>query len=188
MHRSALAIRRKALGEEHPHTAVSYNNLAGNLAAQGKYAEAEAMHRRALAILLKALGEDHPDTATSYNNLAATLRDQGKYAEAEAMHRRALAIRLKALREGHPDIAPSYSNLADSLDRQGKHDEALQAWQLGRGEPRAGAVLRPQGARGRARGRLTPPRPRRRPGPRRPAARGLGELGARPGPRHSSTR
>ena len=87
MHRRALAIRLKALGEGHPDTATSYNNLAVTL-GQGKYAEAEAMLRRALAIRLKALGEGHPDTANSYNNLAATLSAQGKYAEAEAMHRR----------------------------------------------------------------------------------------------------
>ncbi len=128
MHRRALAIRLKALGEDHPDTATSYNNLAATLGDQGKYAEAEAMHRRALAIRLKALGEGHPDTATSYNNLAATLHAQGKHAEAEAMYRRALAIRLKALGEGHPDTALSYSNLAWSLDRQGKHDDALRTW------------------------------------------------------------
>jgi CHAT domain-containing protein/tetratricopeptide repeat protein len=57
MHRRALAIVLKALGEDHPDTALSYNNLAATLHAQGKYAEAEAMHRRALAIRLKALGE-----------------------------------------------------------------------------------------------------------------------------------
>ena len=50
MHRRALAIMLKALGEDHPDTATSYNNLALTLYAQGKYAEAEAMHRRALAI------------------------------------------------------------------------------------------------------------------------------------------
>ena len=63
MHRRALAIRLKALGEDHPDTATSYNNLAVTLRAQGKYAEAEAMHRQSLAIRLKALGEDNPDTA-----------------------------------------------------------------------------------------------------------------------------
>ncbi len=102
MYRRALAICLKALGEAHPHTATSYNNLAVTLEAQGKHAEAEAMHRRALAIRLKALGEAHPDTASSYNNLAATLRAQGKPAEAEAMARRALAIWLKALGEDTP--------------------------------------------------------------------------------------
>ena len=128
MHRRALAIYLKALGEDHPDTAASYNNLAVTLRDQGKYAEAEAMHRHALAIRLKALGEDHPHTAHSYNNLAGTLGDQGKYAEAEAMFRRALAIQLKALGEGHPDTALSYTNLAWSLDRQGKHDDALRTW------------------------------------------------------------
>src|SRR5271157_2474037 len=124
MHRQALAITRKALGEDHPDTAGSYNNLAETLRAQGKYAEAEAMHRRALAITRKALGEDHPDTAGSYNNLAATLSAQGKYAEAEALHRRALAIRLKALGKDHPDTAGSYNNLAATLHDQGKYAEA----------------------------------------------------------------
>ena len=59
----SLSIRRDILGEDHPDTAASYNNLAVTLDAQGKYAEAEALHRQALAIRLKALGEDHPDTA-----------------------------------------------------------------------------------------------------------------------------
>ena len=36
MHRRALAICLKALGEGHPCTAQSYNNLAVTLAAQGK--------------------------------------------------------------------------------------------------------------------------------------------------------
>ena len=78
MPRRALAIRLKALGEEHPDTATSYNNLAETLRAQGKYAEAEAMHRRALAIYLKALGEGHPDTAASYSNLAESSRTAGQ--------------------------------------------------------------------------------------------------------------
>ena len=43
-----LAIRREILGEDHPDTATSYNNLAVTLQAQGKYAEAEAMLRKAL--------------------------------------------------------------------------------------------------------------------------------------------
>ena len=60
MHRRALAIYLKALGEGHPDTANSYNKLARILGAQGKQAEAEAMHRRALAIKLKALGEAIP--------------------------------------------------------------------------------------------------------------------------------
>jgi CHAT domain-containing protein/Tfp pilus assembly protein PilF len=128
MHRRALAIQLKALGEGHPETATSYNNLAETLHDQGKPAEAEAMHRRALWIQLKAHGEGHPETATSYNNLAETLASQGKSAEAEATHRRALAIQLKALGEGHPLTARSYNNLAATLRDQGRYAEAEELY------------------------------------------------------------
>jgi CHAT domain-containing protein len=124
MHRKALAIKLKALGEDHPDTAASYNNLALVLLDQGGLPEAEAMHRKALAIQLKVLGEGHRDTAQSYNNLANVLHDQGKLPEAEAMHRHALVIRLKALGEDHPDTAQSYDNLAIVLRDQGKLPEA----------------------------------------------------------------
>src|SRR5207244_3465687 len=80
--REALAIRQKVLGEEHPHTANSYNNLAFCLDEQGKHAEALPLYQKVLAITQKVLGEQHPDTASSYNNLAMCLKDLGKHAEA----------------------------------------------------------------------------------------------------------
>ena len=70
MRRKLLDLRRDVLGEEHPHTARSYNNLAMNQNAQGRYKEAEQGYRTALAICRKVHGENHPDTATSYNNVA----------------------------------------------------------------------------------------------------------------------
>jgi tetratricopeptide (TPR) repeat protein len=48
-YRKALAIYRKVLGEEHPDTATSYNNLAANQDDQGKHREAEEGYRKALA-------------------------------------------------------------------------------------------------------------------------------------------
>ena len=51
-----LAICLKAAGEAHPDTARAYNNLAGNLNSQGKYAEAEALYRKALAIWSEVAG------------------------------------------------------------------------------------------------------------------------------------
>jgi tetratricopeptide (TPR) repeat protein len=122
--RELLAINLRWLGDAHPDTAHSYNNLAVALGSQGKHAEAEAMFRKALAIRIAALGEAHPDTARSYNNLAAALQDRGKHADAEAMHRKALAIKIAALGTGHPDIPISYNNLANALRSQGKYAEA----------------------------------------------------------------
>jgi tetratricopeptide (TPR) repeat protein len=122
--RQTLEVRRRRLGEAHPDTAKSYNNLAAVLYWQGELAEAEAMHRRALTVRLQALGEGHPDTANSYNNLAPVLRDQGKLAEAEAMSRKALAILLQELGKAHPSTANSYNNLAVVLRDQGRLPEA----------------------------------------------------------------
>lgn len=60
----ALDGRQKALGEEHPDTLTSVNNLASALQCQGKYKVAKEMHRRALEGREKTLGEEHPDTLT----------------------------------------------------------------------------------------------------------------------------
>jgi Flp pilus assembly protein TadD len=45
MHREALGLRRKVLGDEHPSTLTSMNNLASVLESQGNYEEAERIHR-----------------------------------------------------------------------------------------------------------------------------------------------
>ncbi|WP_200867669.1 tetratricopeptide repeat protein [Acidithiobacillus thiooxidans] len=67
--RRALEVREKVLGQEHPDTATSLNNLAGLLQAQGKLTEAEPLFRRTLEIQEKALGPEHPNTTNTRNNL-----------------------------------------------------------------------------------------------------------------------
>ena len=64
--------------------AMSYNNVAYNLNAQGRYDEAEPLYRKALEIRKRVLGEHHPDTAQSYNNVAANLNAQGRYGRGRA--------------------------------------------------------------------------------------------------------
>jgi CHAT domain-containing protein len=119
-----LELQRQVLGEEHPGTAVSYNNLAATLEAQGKAVEAEPLFRKALAICQQALGDQHPLTATGYNNVATSLDAQGKAAVADPLYRRALAIRRKVLGDEHPDTAESYLTLAYNLQMQGQFAEA----------------------------------------------------------------
>src|SRR5439155_97289 len=80
-----LAIWHQVLGEAHPDTALSYNNVASNLQAQGKYSEAQPLAEKALAICRQMLGEAHTDTATSYNCVAFNLNAQGKTREAIQM-------------------------------------------------------------------------------------------------------
>jgi tetratricopeptide (TPR) repeat protein len=73
MNRGALELRDKALGQEHPDTLSSMNNLALVLVMQGKYTEAEQMLPRALELREKVLGQEHPDTLSNMDNLAAVL-------------------------------------------------------------------------------------------------------------------
>nr|MDJ0601048.1 CHAT domain-containing protein [Crocosphaera sp.] len=81
-YQEALAIRKQKLGENHPSTAQSLNNLAGLYSFQGRYTEAEPLYQEALAIRKQKLGENHPSTANSLNNLAFLYQAQGKISQA----------------------------------------------------------------------------------------------------------
>jgi tetratricopeptide (TPR) repeat protein len=65
----ALEIRRNVLGEEHPDTALSLNNLGALLQAMGDYDGARPYYEKALEINRKVLGEEHPNTTIFKENL-----------------------------------------------------------------------------------------------------------------------
>ena len=54
----ALAIIKQQLGDNHPLTAQSLNNLAGLYRVQGRYSEAEPLYKEALAIRKQQLGDN----------------------------------------------------------------------------------------------------------------------------------
>jgi len=87
--REALRARRETLGDRHPDTLVSINNLGSLLKAQGKLDEAEPLLREALRARRETLGDRHPDTLVSINNLGSLLKAQGKLDEAEPLLREA---------------------------------------------------------------------------------------------------
>jgi tetratricopeptide (TPR) repeat protein len=124
-YRQALAIRKKALGEEHPDVAESLNNIGELLRAQGNWAGALALHQRALTIRKKALGEDHPEVAVSLINLGDILRLQGDFAGAVTHHQQALGIWKKGYGEKHPYVITSLDSIAAVLEAQGDWASAL---------------------------------------------------------------
>ena len=111
MHEKALKIRKRDLGEEHPETATSYNNLALLYESMGEYTKIKLFYEKALKIREKSLGKKHPETAMSYNNLAVCYQQREEYSKAESLYLDALVIQEKILGESHPDTAISYGNL-----------------------------------------------------------------------------
>src|SRR5579859_4015405 len=124
MNQRSHEILQILLGNEHPDTLTSTNNLALTYRSQGKLNEATALQERVLEARKRTLGEEHPDTLTSMNNLALTYRSQGKLNEATALQERVLEARKRTLGEEHPHTLTSMSNLAGTYRDQGKLNEA----------------------------------------------------------------
>jgi CHAT domain-containing protein/Tfp pilus assembly protein PilF len=123
MYRRALAIQERALGHDHPSTALTLNNFGSLLALRGDFVQAEQMQRAALGTMEKVFGEQHPDTAAVLTSLSMALDRQGKIVEAEASYQRAIDISRKT---GNPrNLLINTSNLGFSLAKRGRYREAL---------------------------------------------------------------
>ena len=81
MQREALGIRRRLLGETHPHVAQSMSQIGWALQGEGRYAEAEALYRDALAAREAHFGEDHVSVANSLLLLGEVAALQGRTQE-----------------------------------------------------------------------------------------------------------
>lgn len=66
----ALELDKRLLGDNHPHVALSLNNLAELYKSQGSYSQAEPLLQEALDIFERRLAVNHPHTITVRENLA----------------------------------------------------------------------------------------------------------------------
>jgi len=71
LYEKALKIYQKVLGEEHPNTAICYNNLAGFHYGQSEFIKAYEAMKKALDIRKKVLPENHPYLKQSIEDLAS---------------------------------------------------------------------------------------------------------------------
>jgi hypothetical protein len=74
------------LGENHPDTLVTANNLAVELRLLGQYQRARQLDEDTLTRRRRVLGDDHPDTLLSAHNLLADLRALGEDEEARNLN------------------------------------------------------------------------------------------------------
>lgn len=124
LNRLIVETRRHTLGEEHPDTLRSMNDLAGVLSELGKYKETEKICRQTLKLRETTLGKVHPDTLTSMSNLAEALEKQQEYDEAQEINQQALEARETVLGEMDLDTLISVTIQGYLLRHCGNYVEA----------------------------------------------------------------
>jgi len=120
----AMTIRRNELGDDHPDTLHSINNMGYLLRRQGMLVEAEPYYREALEGFRRVLGDDHQETLSSIGNMGVLLKNQDKLAEAEPYYRESLEGRRRVLGNDHQATLISINNMGALLESQGKLAEA----------------------------------------------------------------
>ncbi len=124
LHREALEIRRRLVGEESEAFATSLNNVALLSHRAGRLEEAEPLYRRALSIKEALLGTGSPSLVSALNNLALLLNDRGEFAEATGLLERAALICELEYEHPHPNRPFSLHNLGVVRWHVGALDEA----------------------------------------------------------------
>jgi tetratricopeptide (TPR) repeat protein len=117
-------VSRLILGDKHPNTLKTINNLASVYRNQGRHKEAEELHRQVRAVQEQVLGKEHPDTLTTLNNLASVYSDLGRHEEAEGLYVEVRVVSERVLGKEHPDTLVTLNNLAEVYRAQGRHEEA----------------------------------------------------------------
>ena len=126
---NSVAAVRTLLGEEHPGSLASRNNLAGAYQDSGRLTEAIALYEQVLNDRTRILGEDHPDTLISRDNLAGAYISAGRLTEAIALYEQVLHDRIRVLGEDHPDTLASRNNLAGAYREGGRLTEAIALYE-----------------------------------------------------------
>lgn len=126
LNEQVFEMRKRILGEEHPGTLISMNNLALTFAKQGWLSEAAELNEKVLEKRKIVLGEEHGDTLTSMDNLAWTFCEQERWIEAEELSLEVLEKRKRILGEEHRDTLTSMDNLAWTFYDQGRLSEAAE--------------------------------------------------------------
>ncbi|MGB8689209.1 MAG: tetratricopeptide repeat protein, partial [Microcoleus sp.] len=82
---------------DHPHVAISLNNLALLYDSQGRYRDAEPLYQQALEIYQRLFRGDHPNVALSLNNLALLFVVTNRPQEAFNQMQQAIAMETRLI-------------------------------------------------------------------------------------------
>ncbi|WP_406838132.1 tetratricopeptide repeat protein [Streptomyces sp. AHU1] len=124
-----LAQREQVLGDTHPDTLISRNNLAYAYESAGDLDRAIPLHEANLAQREQVLGDTHPSTLISRNNLATAYRLAGDLDRAIPLYEATLAQREQVLGDTHPSTLISRNNLAAAYRLAGDLDRAIPLYE-----------------------------------------------------------
>ena len=120
----AMEKMKLVLGDDHPKTLTSMDQLAGTYWEEGRWSDAEVLQVIVLEKRKLLLGDDHLDTLTSMEHLATTYMTQSRLSDAEALNLVVLEKRKQVLGDEHPDTFMAMGNLAAIYMSQGHWKEA----------------------------------------------------------------
>ncbi|WP_225849236.1 FxSxx-COOH system tetratricopeptide repeat protein [Streptomyces sp. HPF1205] len=115
----------RVLGDDHPVTLNSRNNLALAYRAAGDLGRAIPLYEATLAQCEQVLGDTHPDTLGSRNNLALAYRAAGDLGRAIPLFEATLAQCERVLGDTHPGTLSSRNNLAYAYESAGDIGRAI---------------------------------------------------------------
>ena len=119
----------KILGDDHPQTLASRNNLAHAHYSAGRLDAAIPLYEEVLADRVRVLGPDHPDTLASRNNLAYAYYSAGRLGEAIPLYEQVAADSARVLGPDHPHTLTSRNNLAHAYQTAGRLGEAIPLYE-----------------------------------------------------------
>ncbi|AGS72099.1 tetratricopeptide repeat protein [Streptomyces collinus] len=125
-----VAQRKQSLGDTHPHTLTSRNDLALAYQDAGDLDRAIPLLQTTLAQRERTLGDAASDTLTSRNDLALAYQDAGDLDRAIPLLQTTLAEREHSLGNAHPDVLTSRNNLALAYQDAGDLDRAIPLLQI----------------------------------------------------------
>ena len=115
----------KILGNEHPATLSTLNNLGVAYLSAGRRDEAVALLEKARSAAVATLGAEHPITLTTMSSLAIGYQHTGRLQEAIPLFERVRDGLVKTLGADHPETLTSLSNLAHAYQDAGRAQEAI---------------------------------------------------------------
>jgi CHAT domain-containing protein len=132
LYQTALQIKERKLGNDHPETAETMRKLAENYRILGYFDKALPLARQALTIHERYLGLENLNTAKSMRTLAWISVNQAGYSyEALSLAEKALQITEKIVGLDHLEVSSCLYTLAEIFKQMGSYEQALNTAQRG---------------------------------------------------------